>query len=212
MDTTNSIKKLSKFLSKNLKDKNVKQSEILELLAQFNGFKDWNSFSGKENKNLYDPNNKEWTRVRFVHLNDNGGYCFSYNSKNKILYVVTLFPSHAVTTNYFNISKKSLKNLYFHLKKPLVDENENPIYYPGDGWKIEDTKLTFKDNNSKVVLKVIPEKMTEVFKEISRETIDEILENTDPKFWEEYRKTEEYKEWENMEAVGKERFWENEKK
>lgn len=211
MDTTNSIKKLSKFLSKNLKDKNVKQSEILELLAQFNGFKDWNSFSGIENKKLYDKNNKEWTKLAYVHIN-NGGYFFSYNSKYQRLYIETTFSGYSINTHYFDIPKKDLRNLYFHLKKPLIDENENPISYQGENWKIEDINLIFSDNNNRVLLGTITEKMTEVFKEISRETIDEILKNTDPKFWEEYKKTEEYKEWENMEAVGKERFWENEKK
>lgn len=203
MDNIDVIKNLSKFLSKNLKDKNVKQSELLELISQFNGFKDWNSFSGTEKNNKYNPNNNNWTKLNYVHI-DNGGYSFSYNSKLQKLYIETSFFGYSINCHYFNITKKDLKNLYFHLKKPLLDENENAFSYSGDVWKIEDGNLIFKDNNNEVLLGTITKKITRAFKIMSSSTLEEILEGIDIEKWEEYKKTDEFKDWESMKPKGKE--------
>ena len=46
------IKNLSTFLTKNLKDKEIKQSLLLEVLAKYEGYKDWNTLVGIENKML----------------------------------------------------------------------------------------------------------------------------------------------------------------
>lgn len=101
------IKNLSVFLSQNLKDKEIKQSLLLEVLAKYEGYNDWNTLVGVENKNKVLPE-EGWSRVVHIHI-DNGGYSLSYNKMKKILKIETGFYGYSNNSHFFSFSKKDLK-------------------------------------------------------------------------------------------------------
>lgn len=82
---------LSKFLSKKFKDKGLKQSEILEAIANFNGYSDWNTNKASEIKTL-GPNRQGhgWSKESYTHV-DNGGVRFAFHKNKQILFVESSF-------------------------------------------------------------------------------------------------------------------------
>ena len=100
------IKNLSTFLTKNLKDKEIKQSLLLEVLAKYEGYKDWNTLVGVENKNSVLPE-EGWSRKLYIYI-DNGGYSISYNKTKKMLKIESTFYGYSGNLHLFNFTKKDL--------------------------------------------------------------------------------------------------------
>ncbi len=101
------IKNLSIFLTKNLKDKEIKQSILLEVLAKYEGYNDWNTLVGIEKKNIK-ALQEGWSRSIYIHIH-NGGYSISYNTSKKILKIETGFYGYSVNTHLFSFTRKDLE-------------------------------------------------------------------------------------------------------
>lgn len=150
------IKNLAKYLSQELKSKEVKNSELLELMAKFNGYKDWNTFSAVMNDSVYNPTDLNWSQKEYVHV-DNGGYEFSYNDKRKLLYINTGFFGYSSNEHIFHLSKSELRDLVFDLKKMAnihdqVEETENNDYVKKEKWIVDAFSINFLSSTTKVVL------------------------------------------------------------
>lgn len=136
IDKSNALQ-LSKTLSKSLKTKGVTQSEIIELIAQYNGYKDWNTFCGC----AADPfNNDEsgWSPIKHIHI-DNGGFDFKFNEKLQLLYIGSSFFGYSINEHMFRMSKKEVDKFFFHVYKFLsrpFDENSPPEMICGSNWNI----------------------------------------------------------------------------
>lgn len=109
------IKNLSIFLTKNLKNKEIKQSTLLELMAQFNGCADWNTLIGVEKKTNLLPDDG-WKKIVYIHIS-NGGYTFYYHKEQKLLKIETGFFGYSVNTHIFNFLKSDVENLIKHGEK-----------------------------------------------------------------------------------------------
>lgn len=133
---------ISKYLSKNLKDKGVKQSELLELFAHMESFKDWNTFSGIE-KSLLERKSK-WTNTFYIHI-DNGGYNFSYDILNNYLKVETGFFGYAQTETIVKMTIKELEKMFHSFSLYWTRQIKEA---KGDCWEIKDGLMIY-DNNTK---------------------------------------------------------------
>ena len=112
--TPQQAKELAKLFSQEFKDSEVKNSKVLELLAQFEGYADWNTFSGVEKNKKNRP--KALTKFFHIHI-DNGGYSFQYDLTNKELIVETSFFGYSVNTHNFKMTIKELEKLIFSFKQ-----------------------------------------------------------------------------------------------
>lgn len=117
-------KELSKFLSQHLKSKEVKQSEILELISEFNGYKDWNTFSAVADDSVYDRSSLNWSKIEYVHI-DNGGYEFAYNQKRKVLYINAGYFGYSSHSHIFSFSKSEMKQFIFDLEKMSAHHDQS---------------------------------------------------------------------------------------
>ena len=156
MITKEISKDLAKYLSKELKSKEIKHSEILELISKFNGFKDWNTFSAISSDSVYDRSNLDWSKEEYIHV-DNGGYEFSYNSKRKILSIFTGFFGCSSNTHFFSLSKNEIKEIIFDLNKMAnhhdqEEETEDNLFIKKSKWTIDAFNITFISQASKVSL------------------------------------------------------------
>ena len=140
---TEQAKSISKFLSARLKDKGVKQSELLELLAQMENYKDWNTFFGVEkNKESTD---EKWTENYYIHI-DNGGYFFSYDVLNKVLKVETSFFGYVSTETKVKMTIKELEKMLHAFEQYWQGKLKTD---KGNGWKISDgLSIVTKDSGS----------------------------------------------------------------
>lgn len=124
------IKNLSTFLTKNLKDKEIKQSLLLEVLAKYEGYKDWNTLVGIENKNKNkDLSEEGWSRKLYIYI-DNGGYSISYNKTKKMLKIESTFYGYSGNLHLFNFTKKDLLDFISEGKKwsHFIKNKENEPY------------------------------------------------------------------------------------
>lgn len=143
-------KELSSYLSKHLQDKGVKQSELLEILSHFHGFKDWNTMKAQSNVN-FNPNDPDWSKSHYMHIS-NGGLTFSYNQKKKILMLETSFFGYSNNTHFFKMTKKEIDKLFFHIQKnyDAYVQNLKPEIVHGNGWMLEDSVVILSSQNQSV--------------------------------------------------------------
>lgn len=133
---------LSKFISRALAEKGVKQSEVLELMAQFNNFKDWNTFKAVGNKNY--ALSDGWVKETYAHV-DNGGFFFNYDEKQQMLSVSNGFFGYSENKMYIPMTKKELGKM-IHAVKGFMSynhESENRYLAEGVNWEISGNDLTF---------------------------------------------------------------------
>lgn len=150
MVTATQAQDVSKFLARSLKEKGVKQSEILELLSHFEGYKDWNTFKAvDEGTASYKENKNEWTSSQYVHV-DNGGYFFSYHKKKKMLKVENSFFGYTNNIIKIKMTKKELQKVIFTLEvykencDSYIDyDGNNSFLQEGKNWSIEGYNLIF---------------------------------------------------------------------
>lgn len=142
---SNDIKKLSVFLTQNLKDKEVKQSTLLELMAQYEGFADWNTLTGVEKNNVLPE--KGWTHPWYVHV-DNGGYTFSYHEKKGLLKIETGFFGYSINTHVFSFSRKDLKNFLKLYKQwyELISDEDREDEFESSFFPEKSVKSVFRFN------------------------------------------------------------------
>lgn len=145
------IKNLSTFLAQNLKDKEIKQSLLLEVLAKYEGYNDWNTLVGIENKNKV-LSEEGWSRVVNIHI-DNGGYSFSYNKVKKILKIETGFYGYSSNTHFFSFSKKDLKLFKQEGNRwsKFINDEDNEKYF--DKKFFPDSESNFYFNHFQIVFK-----------------------------------------------------------
>lgn len=146
MINTEQAKTISKFLSSHLKDKGVKQSELLELMAKMENYKDWNTFLGVENNKESAPEN--WTKSYYIHV-DNGGYFFSYDVLNKILKVGTSFFGYVETETKIKMTIKELEKMLHAFEQYWKGNLKTEI---GKGWEIKDGLSIYTKDSGKVLL------------------------------------------------------------
>lgn len=151
-------KDLSKLLSQHLKSKEVKQSEILELISEFNGYKDWNTFSAVADDSVYDPSSLNWSKRDYIHV-DNGGYEFAYNHKRKVLYINAGYFGYSSHSHIFSFSKSEIKQFIFDLEKmsahhdaPEETEENMVIRSAGKKWIIDAFSINLFSSTHNVVL------------------------------------------------------------
>lgn len=117
----NEIKRLSTFLSKNT---DIKQSKLLELFARYEGYHDWNTLAGLENKSdsigsIEDS--IEWDDAEFYNDQDlNGnktGYLFKYNFKKSLLFIKISSHSLNKTKSIFHVNIKDMKKCVIQYNK-----------------------------------------------------------------------------------------------
>lgn len=150
MVTATQAQNMSKFLARSLKEKGVKQSEILELLSHFEGYKDWNTFKAvDEGSASYKDIKNEWTPSQYVHI-DNGGYFFSYHKKKQMLKVENSFFGYTNNVIKIKMTKKELQKMIYALEnynencKSFVDyDGNNSFVQEGKNWSIEGYNLIF---------------------------------------------------------------------
>lgn len=143
---------MSKFLANSLKTKGVKQSEILELLSQFEGYKDWNTFKALDTTTV--SKESDWTKSEYVHI-DNGGYFFSYNSKCSLLKIENSFFGYSNNIIKVKMTKKEIGKLIYAMEnyetnvKTHIDFNgNNSFLQEGNGWSIEGYNLIFHTDSA----------------------------------------------------------------
>lgn len=134
-------KKLSHFLAQSLKEKGVKQSELLEIISIFHGFKDWNSMSSLKPEK--DINLLRWTKIYHIHK-DNGGLSLSYNPFQQILKLGTGFFGYSEHTINIPMKMSELKILAQALNSLLVMEPEVKCFEITENLKIEDYSLKYE--------------------------------------------------------------------
>lgn len=164
------VKELSKYLSKKLPE--VKQSKLLEYLSNFNGFKDWNTFSALSEQNNYNPNTLSWSKEYYLHFN-NGGYFFAYNEENKILSVEVSCMDYVSTKNLFFMSKSDLKDIIKALKEyegSYSIENEEgqenfSVFSKNGTWFFEEHRLNLTTTMNYISLSV-SSKLIEIFENL----------------------------------------------
>lgn len=168
---SNDIKKLSVFLTQNLKDKEIKQSTLLELIAQYEGFADWNTLTGVEKNNVLPE--AGWTNPWYIHV-DNGGYEFSYHEKKGLLKIETGFYGYSTNVHIFSFSKKDIKNFlktYSKWDDLITDEDREDefesSFFPEKSvdsiFRFNFFNITFEDDRSKVSLSHNPEEIRAFF-------------------------------------------------
>lgn len=137
---------LSKYLAKNLKEKGVKQSELLEIFAHFKGFSDWNTCSAVENT-IHDFNDNNWSKEVYTHI-DNGGIAIRYNPSRQLLFVNAGFFGYSDHNHFFHMSKKELEKFL----STLVHQKENDLHdsIQGNGWGIVDDYITISNAQQSV--------------------------------------------------------------
>lgn len=137
-------KKLAKHLSGFLKEKgnDISHSQILEELAKFSGYKDWNTFNAVGQDAFYSKDDKDWTEEQHLHI-DNGGYSFSYNKNRQLLYIQTGFFGYSDNEHIIPMTKKDLQSLIHGLEEHKAfyadeDNEEERFLVKGENWKIVD--------------------------------------------------------------------------
>lgn len=146
MINTSQAKSISKFLSSHLKDKGIKQSELLELLAQMENYKDWNTFFGVEKNQELAP--EIWTDSYYINI-DNGGYFFSYDILNKLLKVETSFFGYVATETKVKMTIKELEKMLYAFEQYWVGAIKTER---GNGWKIKDGLTIVTKDSGHVLL------------------------------------------------------------
>lgn len=159
-------KKLGHFLAQNLKDKDVKQSEILELISKFNGFKNWNAMSAvkkEQNSNLL-----QWTNPCHIHK-DNGGLTVSYNPFRQILKLEAGFfgySDHAVNISMKITDLKNFQNALLEFSNHSGDENNIKTVEITESLKIEDFYLKYEDLNTEFGYSLHNNEIPELLREL----------------------------------------------
>lgn len=161
-------KELAKFLSSELPD--VKSSKVLELISQFNGYKDWNTFQAIATISDYDKTNPQWSKSEYLHI-DNGGYSFAYNKCRKILYVNTNFYGYSDNNHYFFLSKNDIKDLIHDIKKVTefylsvynFEEENFVIRHPQEKWLIDAFSIhLFSSTTTVLLMRPTPERSKQI--------------------------------------------------
>lgn len=148
MVTATQAQEMSKFIARAFSNKGVKQSELLELMAQSQGFKDWNTFKAVDSVNQTKDDRADWTDSQYVHI-DNGGFFFSYNTKRSLLKVENSFFGYSNNIINLKMTKKELQKIVYSLEElkkcgDFLDEQNNHSYKKeGNGWSIEGFNLIF---------------------------------------------------------------------
>lgn len=171
---SNDIKKLSVFLTQNLKDKEVKQSTLLELIAQYEGFADWNTLTGVEKNNVLPE--AGWTNPWYIHIS-NGGYELSYHEKKGLLKIESGFYGYSTNIHIFSFYKKDLKSFLKSYKQwyELISDEDREDEFESSFFPAESVEsvfrfncfdIIFEDRHSKVILSNEPEALHTFFKSL----------------------------------------------
>lgn len=169
---SNDIKKISIFIIKNLKDKEIKQSALLEIMAKYNGYNDWNTLVGVENKSIIIEDNG-WSNISYIHV-DNGGYEFSYHKQKELLKIETGFFGYSSNTHIFAFTKKDIKSFLKCFKewyKLVTDEDKeyelSKMFFPEKNiksiFRFNEYSIKFENKNSSVELTQKYEQIKEYF-------------------------------------------------
>lgn len=159
-------KKLSHFIAQNLKDKDVKQSEVLELISKFNGFKNWNAMSSvkkEQNANLLN-----WTKPCHIHK-DNGGLTVSYNPFRQVLKLEAGFfgySNHSVNISMKMSELKIFQNALMEFSNYKGDENSSKTIEVTENLKIEDFYLKYEDLNTEFGYSLYSSEINELIREL----------------------------------------------
>lgn len=182
MEQNELTKELSSYLSKHLQDKGVKQSELLEIMSHFHGFKDWNTLKAQSNVN-FNKDDPDWSKSHYMHI-DNGGLTFSYNQKKKILMLETSFFGYTSNIHFFKITKKEIDKFFFHIQKnyDAYVNNQKPLSISGEGWTLEEAVVTFYNQNQSVqffLYHFSDEDFKKLYKSLFPQSISENIEKVD---------------------------------
>lgn len=157
-------KKLAKHISGFLKEKgcsDISHSQLLEELAKFSGYKDWNTFNAVGQAAFYSREDKDWAKEQHVHI-DNGGYSFSYNETRSLLYIETGFFGYSSNEHLIPMSKSDLRSLIHALERNKAfykdeDNGDERFFEQGECWKLVDSfSLYFETAMHQVT--IMPEK------------------------------------------------------
>lgn len=146
MVNVQTAQELSKFMSRALADKGVKQSEVLELMAQFNNFKDWNTYKAIGSKPY--AMSLSWGKEVFANV-DNGGFFFNFDEQQQLLSVSNSFFGYSDNLVYVPMTKKELGKVIHAVKTTLKhDDNQGEEYREeGENWSVEGQDLSFYQQN-----------------------------------------------------------------
>lgn len=172
------IKSLSQFLARNLKDSGVKQSQLLELMAQFNGFKDWNALSANlkdvDDIDFSEVNRLNWTNPQYLHI-DNGGLTISYNPFNQMMKFECGFFGYSSHVHCIKMKFEDIDNLIKDLENPqnppdLWDDVNavESVRKIVSGVKVSDSNLVLKTETTEfsISLMAIKQELIDALKRI----------------------------------------------
>lgn len=163
------IKSLSQFLARNLKESGIKQSQLLELMAQFNGFKDWNALSASlkdvDDIDLNEINRLSWTNPQYLHI-DNGGLTISYNPFNQMMKFECGFFGYSSHIHCLKMKFEDIDNLIKDLENPQnppdfwEDVNAvEPFRKIISGMKVSDSNLVLKTETTEFSISLMDIKL-----------------------------------------------------